>query len=110
MRWRVSSFSRRASADRTSPFFSISSRSLSTSTRRLSTSFCIVTLSFSSCSRAATPATDRTITRWTSTYPIRVPGGLRAGDEPADQPGDEERDRPDHPSVSHGITSHGLLP
>src|SRR4029453_2430375 len=72
-RWSVSSFSRRASGDSTRPFFSISSRSLSTSTLRLSTSFCIVALSFSSCSRAATPATERTMTRWTSTYPMRVP-------------------------------------
>src|SRR5262249_50004739 len=71
-RWRVSSFSRRESADSTRPFLSSSSRSFSTSAFPASTSFCMAALSFSSCSRAASPASDRTMTFWTSTYPTRV--------------------------------------
>src|SRR6185436_5532326 len=59
-----------ASGVSSAPFFSISSRSFSSSTRRPSISFCIVAFSRSSASRAATPAAERASTRCTSTYAI----------------------------------------
>src|SRR5439155_13648150 len=87
-RWASRSFrsswsclSRRASADSSCPFFSSSSRSLSSSTLWPSSCFCMPTLSFSSCSRAWTPACERARMRRRSTYPMRVAGGAcaRAG-------------------------------
>src|SRR6185295_4121220 len=67
LRSRVSCFSRRASAERSCPFFSSSSRIFSSSVFCPSSWRCIAALSFSSCSRAAAPATDRARIRWTST-------------------------------------------
>src|SRR2546427_6463223 len=52
------------------PFFSISSRSFSSSCRRPSMSFWMLARSFSSASRPATPAAERARTRCTSMKPI----------------------------------------
>src|SRR5882724_124197 len=67
----ASCFSRRASAERSWPFFSSSSRIFSSSVFCPSSWRCIAALSFSSCSRAAVPATERARIRWTSTMATR---------------------------------------
>src|SRR5882724_7768145 len=67
----ASCFSRRASTERSCPFFSSSSRISSSSVFCPSSWRCIAALSFSSCSRAAAPATDRARIRWTSTMATR---------------------------------------
>src|SRR6266446_605460 len=63
------------------PFFSSSSFRPSSSFRRVSTSFCIVAFSRSSCSRAATPACDLARMRATSTttiFPFGAAGACAA--------------------------------
>src|SRR5690349_1594726 len=67
----ASCLSRRASAERSWPFFSSSSRIFSSSTFWPSSCRCMVALSFSSCSRAAAPATERARIRWMSTIATR---------------------------------------
>src|SRR3990170_476610 len=79
LRSKASCFSRRASAVISGPFFSSSSRRLSSSLRLPSISRCMVPRSRSSCSRAATPAAERASTRWTSMKPTRVAPAAAAG-------------------------------